>query len=680
MAPRRLAAIMFIDLVGYTALAQDNEEGALAVLDRLARVVRPLFRSFHGREVKVVGDAFLVDFDSALDATRCALEIQRTIAEGGVRPAGGAPVQLRIGIHLGDIVERGGDIYGDAVNLASRVHGLAEPGGICLTQQVYDQVRNKLGVPARRLPPATLKNVRQPVTVYALASTSGPEEVAPPVARGSGGRHLAVLPLASISPDPHDEYFADGLTEELISVLSHVQDLSVIARTSVMPYKAAPKSIREVGSELGVDTVLEGSVRKAGNRIRITLQLLDVASQSHLWASSYNRELDDVFQVQTDIAERTAESLRLQFTADPGSGSARRPTADLAAYDLYLRGLVAARQQYSEPHRVNQGPDSYLEAARYFEQATQRDPAFAEAFAAWANLYVSVAADVVSMAEVKPRARELAARAVELDPESSQAHATLGNIAFQFDQDWALAEKEFRRAIALNPSNVQAYRFFGLMLVALQRFEEAIDQLRRAARLDPGGHLQGSIAMAELYSGNTEAAVRLMEELRDTSAEPGRHRAMAGLFYFAAGRTAEAAREADRPFDASDEDERFDHAILTALLGRPEEGRAVLAEADRGGFRTYVSPTHRAILAAALGQTSQALDLLERAYREGDKVLWIYYPGVFFDPLRQDPRWTALLRSYHLPTGPSPRAEAGRPRSKARAKGLRPAHGRRRSK
>jgi adenylate cyclase len=671
---------MFTDIAGYTALTQDDEEGALALLEDHHRLLRPLFRTYRGREVKAVGDAFLVEFESALEATRCALEIRRTLVDQPLNARDGSTVRLRIGIHLGDVVDKGGDVFGDAVNIAARVQGLADPGGICLTQQVYDQVRNKLPVAFRRLPPTTLKNVRHPVTVYALeGSPGGSMPGAAPLAR-SAGRHLAVLPLTSISPDPQDEYFADGLTEELISVLSQVQDLMVIARTSVMPYKSAPKPIREVGSELGVDTVLEGSVRKAGNRIRITLQLLDVASQSHLWASSYNRELDDVFAVQTDIAERTAESLRLQLTGSLATGHARRPTSNLEAYDLYLRGLVAARlHQSTTPAGARERTD-VDEAVRCFEQATRLDPAFAEAFAAWSNLYVSAAADSIAMADVMPRARELAARAIELDPTSSQAHATLGNIAFQFDQDWGLAEREFRQAIALNPSNVTAHRFLGLMLIALRRFDEAKEEIHRAMRLDPGGHIQGSLAMAELYAGNLDAAVRVAEEIRDSNPESGSLHILAGLFYAEAGRTEEAEKEAAAPFDPSDEDERFDHAILAAVLGRPEEGRAVLADCERGAFRTYVSGTHRAILHAALGEHSKALDLLEEAFREGDKVLWIYYPAVYFRSLREHPRFLALLRRYRLSLDSPQGAPPARRRSQRSGRGIRPAHGRRRAK
>jgi serine/threonine-protein kinase len=408
-----------------------------------------------------------------------------------------------------------------------------------------------------------------------------------------------------------------------------------------MPYKTAPKPIPEVGAELGVDTVLEGSVRKAGNRIRITLQLIDVATQRHIWATSYNREVDDVFAVQTDVAERTSEALRLQLAGPEAGTTRRRPTSSAVAYDAYLRGLVAAR---AEPRpRVD-------EAARQFELATQVDPSFAEAYASWGNLYVVAAGDLLPMREVMPKARELAARALALDPQSSEAHATLGNIALQFDTNWALAEAEFRRAIELNPSNVTAHRFYGLLLVSQERFDEAKEALGRVVALDPGSGPLGSLAWAELEAGEFDAALGYAEKNRD--ADPtsvGAHNAL-GLFYLQAGRASDALREADTPLEGASPDEQFDRALLNACVGRPDAARAVAAEAERGEAKSYTSATHLAMLYAALGEKARALDLLEKDFREGDRVLWLSYRGAFFDSLRDEPRFLELLRQNGLPT------------------------------
>lgn len=632
---------MFTDMVGYSALVQTDEATALGILERHNRLLRPIFARFGGREVKTVGDAFLVEFESALDATQCAIEIQRLLHDYGASSPAEWKIRIRIGIHVGDVVQSNGDVLGDAVNIASRIEPLADPEGICLTQQVYDQVQNKLPASLVPLPSTELKNIRFPVKVYKIVQPWDAHRVEIQIPRSPGPRHVAVLPLSNISPDPNDEYFADGLTEELISVLSQVHGLSVIARTSVTPYKSAPKSIAQVGAELGVDTILEGSVRKAGKHIRITLQLIDVLTQRHVWANSYNREIDDVFAVQADVAERTAGALRLEFAKAEAPGSrGRGPTANLAAYDLYLRGLVAASAEEFE------GLD---EAVRCFDQATKLDPTFAEAFAAWANLYVAAAGDRLPMRDVMPRARELVARAHELDPNSSEAHSALANLSFQFDHNWQLAETEFDKALALNPSNVTAHAFLGLVLVALERFDEAKEVLRNAARLDPGGRHRSTLAWAELEAGDFDSAISYMQEQRERRpASVGVHVGL-GFAFLVAGRRSEALQEADTPLTGANDSERFDHALLNALVGRPDAAREIAAEVEPRGAKSYTSATHLAMLHSAMGEKTRALDLLEQDFREGDQVLWLWYRGTFFDPIRDDPRFVALLHEYGLP-------------------------------
>jgi adenylate cyclase len=637
---RRLAAIMFTDMVGYSALAQADESSALQMLDRHNHLLRPFFPKFRGREIKTVGDAFLVEFESALDATRCALEIQRTLHDYNSASPDEGKIRIRIGIHVGDVVEVDDDLLGDAVNIASRIEALADPEGISITQQVFDQVQNKLPTQFAKLPAVSLKNIRLPMSVYRVVLPWSAEVTGNPMARAGRGFNLAVLPLTNISPDPNDEYFADGLTEELISQLSQVRDLSVIARTSVLPYKSAPKSIAQVGSELGVDTVLEGSVRKAGQRMRITLQLIDVDTQHHIWASSYDRDVGDVFAVQTDIAERTAGALRLELAKPAGAHSGRQPTADPEAYDLYLRGLVAA----SDPDE-NDVPV----AVRFFERATQIDPEFAEPYAAWANLYVVAAGDYLPMREVMPKARALVDRALELDPESSDAHAALANILLQFDHDWDRAEEEFEKAIALNPSNAVAHRFYALLLMVLERWDEAKEISRRAIRLDPGReNQQTTLAYLELESGNYDAAFDYALKARDNLPDSVRRHVMLGFFSLTAGRKADALREAETPLTGASDEDRFDHALLNALVGRPEEARLVIAEVERGEAKSYTSATHLAMLYAALGDGPKALDLLEEDFREGDRILWLFHSATFFDSIREDPRFVALLRQYGL--------------------------------
>jgi adenylate cyclase len=649
---------MFTDLVGYSARTQANEAEALDVLRRHNRRLRAIFPKHHGREIKTVGDAFLVEFESALDATNCALEIQQTLHTDESTVAEGKRVRIRIGIHIGDVVEERGDVLGDSVNVASRIEPLAEPGGIAISQQVFDQIQNKIDLPIVKLPLAKLKNIRVPTTVYRIMEPWEGSGDTSAVLVGRDRHNLAVLPLANISPDPNDSYFADGLTEELISVLSQVRGLSVIARTSVEQYKQAPKPIAQVGAELGVDSVLEGSVRKAGNRIRITLQLVDVPTQRHIWSSSYDREVDDVFAVQTDVAARTAEVFQLELAKSKTPQAEREPTSNIEAYDLYLRGLVAANRA---------GRDGVEGAIRYFDRATQLDPSFAEAFAAWANMYVAVSGDTYAVKDVMPRARQLAARALDLNPDSSEAHSSLANIAMQFDHDWILAEAEFQKAIALNANNERAYSFYGILLLALERFDEAKEVFRQAIQRDPAAHHSRHLAWAELESGNFDVAIDYqLEEVARNPNDVHSH-VFLGLFYLYAGRRAEALEQAKTPLRNAEPLVRFDYALLNALVGRPKWAREIIQDVDARTFALYVSQTDLAMLHASLGEKSEALDLLEKDTKEGDATLWLYYRGVFFDPIRDDPRFVRLLQRMRLPTnrprrGPS--ASAGGPHSR----------------
>src|SRR3989475_8117151 len=302
---------MFTDLVGFTTLSQRNESLALSVLDKQRELLRPMFNKHGGREVKTIGDSFLVDFPSALSAVKCAYEIQRTTRELNHSLPEERRVHLRIGVHLGDIVESQGDISGDAVNVASRIESLADNGGVCLTRQVYDQVQNKFELPLTSLGPKTLKNVGTPIELYKVALPWQEARISSSTRLDK--KRIAVLPFANISPSASDEYFSDGMTEELIATLSRIKSLGVIARTSIIRYKGLTKPVVDIGRELNVGTVLEGSVRVAGKKLRITAQLIDAATEEHLWSDVYDRDLEDAFAIQSDLAKRIAKALKIRI-------------------------------------------------------------------------------------------------------------------------------------------------------------------------------------------------------------------------------------------------------------------------------------------------------------------------------------------------------------------------------
>ena len=431
---------MFTDLVGFTSSAQADEPAALARLHEQEEIVRPLFASYEGREVKSTGDGFLVEFESALKATECAIDIQTRLRDRNAKTRA-PPIQVRIGIHVGDVEAVGADIFGNAVNVASRVVPLAEPGGICLTGETAAHVRERIPYALERLAPKTVKGVREPLDFYRIVLPG--IERAPPPERSPLPR-VAVLPLANISPDPKDEYFADGLTEELISVLSQIRGLRVIARTSVGQYKGTSKPIGQIGSELGVDAILEGSVRKAGDQLRIAVQLIDVKTEEHRWAQTYDRMLANVFAIQAEVAERTAGALKLELLSSERDAVLERPTSSLVAYEAYLRGIQASR-------RFTAGVESREElgraVARHFEEALREDPDFAAAHSHLANFLVEISGITEETQRATSRAREHVHRALELNPRSSDAHAALGNLLMQADLDWPRAESEFRQAL-----------------------------------------------------------------------------------------------------------------------------------------------------------------------------------------------------------------------------------------
>lgn len=472
---RRLAAIMFTDVVGYTALSQKNESLALELLEEHRALARPFFSKHGGREVKTVGDAFLVEFSSALEAARSAFDIQRSMHEMNSGRVPEKQVQIRVGIHLGDVVHAQNDVYGDAVNVASRIEPLAPAGGICVSQQVYDQIKNKFEFPLASLGKKGLKNVAEPIEVYRVvfpwegSATEESESEFP-------ANRIAVLPFTSFSLDPNDAFFADGMTEEIISTVSGLSGLNVISRTSVMSYKGTPKKVAEIGKELKVGSILEGSFRKAGNRIRVTAQLIEVAGDRHLWAQNYDRDLDDVFEVQSDVARQVAEALRVKILSPEKERIERKPTENTVAYTLYLRG----RQLWT-----TRTLDNIKKAREYFQQAVREDPGFSLGYAGEADCCLLLLGNFRIDVEANlSRAKTLARKALELDPQLAEAHTTMGFILTE-RHEFSESEEEFKRAIEEKPSYATARQWYSLLLRSMHRWDEALKQIKKAAELDP---------------------------------------------------------------------------------------------------------------------------------------------------------------------------------------------------
>ncbi len=633
---------MFTDLEGFTSRTQRDEAGALRALEQQERLIEPILRARRGRKVKSTGDGFLVEFPDALDAIDGAVELQRAVREHNTRE-GGEPLRVRVGIHLGDVQERDGDIFGDAVNIASRIEPLAEAGGISLSAQVFDQVRNKVAYRLERVGPRRLKGVDGSVEVYRVVLPWLRDEAE---TAATALPRLAILPLTNISPDPNDEYFADGLTEELISTVSQVRGLRVISRTSVSPYKASPKPVAQIGSELGVTSILEGSVRKFGDRLRITVQLIDVPTDEHRWSQTFDRKMDDVFAIQAEVAERTAGAMQVELLSSERAHLRERPTSNLAAYENYLRGIQAFQRT-----TVDLTPESDESAVRFFEAAIRDDPRFASAYSALASHLILVSGLTRPAREVFSRARELAAKALALNPRLSDAHVARANVAMQADLDWETAEAEFREGIALAPSSSSAHLWYGFLLSVLQRFPEAKAENAMAVELDPlWFYPRLQQAMTFVRTGETDTAIALCEKLSAPAGGPFEVPFLLAGLYAAVGRDDEARRIVEPLRGSELLLPRLSRAAVLTFLGEPEEARALLERWERGTLGGYFNAGGAATLYALLGDREHALELLDRDFREGDRVLWNVYQDVSFDLLRDDPRFVAMLRALRLPT------------------------------
>ncbi len=636
---RRLAAIMFTDLVGSTEAAQRDEQLALRWQVEQESLLRPVFVRHGGREIKSTGDGFLVEFDSALRATECAVDAQQTLRDrNSERPA--EPLLVRIGIHLGDVEHRDNDIFGDAVNLASRIEPIAEPGGICLSAQVFAQVRNKVPFHLENIGTKALKGVSQPVEVYRVllpwvkdVREAGPSNVS----------RLAVLPLANISPDPTDEYFAEGLTEELITVLSRIQDLRVIARTSVAQYKATTKPIGQIGAELGVGSVLEGSVRKSGNQLRITVQLIDVESQAHRWAETYDRELENVFTTQSEIAKQVAQSLQLKIRPAEQALLERRVPVRPESYLAYLRGRTFL-YDFSESARRS--------AKAEFERAISLDPTNAAAYSGLSDAEFLLGWWYIfpRPPDLQERRRSLIVRALELDPNLAEAHSSLAG-SLRYDYQYAAAGKEYKLAIALNPSYANAHLGYAYTLADQNRVEEALAELAFAEAADPrsmepiSAHADFLIELRRMEDAKT-----LLEKSRDIPGSGNPLHAAWANYHLALREFEQALAEGEtiRRTMPTHPLNLYNLAELYAAKGDREQASALLRQLEP----LYVEgKTHAQFLAeifARLDELDSCFEWLRKAI--ADHSMWPHRWRIepAFAKVRGDPRFLEILRCVNL--------------------------------
>jgi TolB-like protein/class 3 adenylate cyclase/Flp pilus assembly protein TadD len=731
---RKLAAIFSADVQGYSRLMGDDERATVQTLTEYRGVMTSCIQQHRGRVVDSPGDNILADFASVVDAVQCGVAIQQELEVRNAALPEHRKMLFRIGINLGDVLVEGERIYGDGVNIAARMEGLAAGGGMCISGTAYDQVENKLNLEYVALGEQVVKNIVRPVRVYQVvletaardeAQTAqisvqaerrtamkvssvkdaaqgehlsvgrrhmagllvgvvgvllgiigviawqgrrwlGPDTVAEIKAESTRGsqegmavdspatkevpsldkRRIAVLPFVNLSADPDNEYFSDGMTEELISRLSQIRGLEVIARTSAMKYKGVAKDVAEIGRELQIGTVLEGSVRKAENQVRVTVQLINVHNQMHLWSQDYDRELKGVFAIQSDIAQRVTEALKGQLLSAEKQQIAKQGTENLEAYNLALKG----RYYFKKLTKAG-----LQKATEYFEQAIAQDPGYAQAYAdlAWTYAFFGWWA-YFPPKEVCPKARALAEKAVEMDTQLADGYLALALVKMLYDWDWGGAEKDFQRAfevdssaatrprygiyayylmfrgryaeaiavsekaLQLDPLNIALNTSVGVMFVAARQYDRAIEQYRKILDLDPH-NFYAHYRFAWAYLGK--------EMYEETIAEFHKALALAGdNAWIIAG---------------------LGHAY--AVSGKRDQAVQLLAILTERSKQEYVQPGAFAFLYIGLGENDLAFEQLQKDY-EGhadDALLWLKAcPG--WDRLSADPRWAALLQKVGL--------------------------------
>jgi len=608
---RRLTAILAADVVGYSRLMTIDETGTLAALTSLRKnLVNPKISEHNGRIFKLTGDGILIEFPSVVSAVACAVDIQSAMrTRNATEPA--ARIEFRIGINLGDIIVEDGDIFGDGVNVAARLESIAPIGGIAVSQSVRDHVGKRLDLAFEDMGERRLKNIERPIRVYSIPLNSPSTEEAS--GRASGEREekpsIAVLPFINMSGDPEQEYFSDGITEDIITDLSKVSGLSVVARNTAFTYKGTPVKVPEVGKELGVNFVVEGSVRKSGSRVRVTGQLINAKDDRHVWADRYDRDLTDIFAIQDEITHAIVEQLKVKLLPQEKRSIAQAPTANVEAYTHYLRGRDFFHRRSKRYYQL---------ARQMFAKAVELDPRYARAYAGIADcdsfLFLYYHEDVGI-----ERILDTSAKALALDDRLAEAHASRG-LALSLMHRPDEAMQEFEQAIALDPNSFEAHYLYARASFAQGDLERAAALFERAAEIKPDDY-QSPCLLIQVY--------RSLGRDQDSK---------------------EAARKgvklAERELTLHAEDPRPAHLGAAALieLGEGDRAREWMSRALAMDPDDPLTLYNIACGYTTLGDLDAAFDLLERSLpRAGPEIRqWIKHDSDF-DPLRDHPRYQKIL-------------------------------------
>jgi adenylate cyclase len=695
---RKLAAIMFTDMVGYSTLAQRDDKLALELLEEHRQLLREIFPRFNGTEIKTIGDAFLIEFQSALEAAQGAIEIQRTLAKRNHDVRAERRIEVKIGIHIGDVVHRGSDVYGDGVNIASRIEALAGAGGICVSMDVERQIRNALEARFEKLARTELKNIsvtmdlfrivlpwekksnvrdqksedrksrvisgrpkwdwagaivlaviavgwwfahqsgRQVVSLPSVSSSPAaatPRPASDELRRGrqseAATKSIAVLPFVDLSQAKDQEYFCDGISEEILDALAKVEGLRVVARTSSFSFKGKNADVAEIAQKLSVQNVLEGSLRREGNRIRITAQLINARDGFHLWSDTYERELKDVFAVQDEITRSIVDALKIKLAVMPPA-HARQNTE---AYDLYLQGLYLSNKSDEE---------SFRKSVSLFQRALDKDPNLARAWTGIAKDWGWLADAYVKPLEAYPKVKEAASKALALDERDAEARSYFGDSIRILDRNFSRDEAELKRALEIDPNSADAHLLMSFLKSAQGQLEEAVQEIEEAERLDP---LSPPICFVAVlwYRSADRIADAINAGQRSVQLDPN-------YIYFDPP-LADAYREkgdfnqAVALYEKAQAATHFPsvgQAITYAKMGRQEDARRILEQLIEKSRQQYVAADSIAAVYVALGEKEEAFRWLDRAVEEHSGSFYSYMFRPEFRALRSDPRFAELLR------------------------------------
>jgi adenylate cyclase len=639
-ATRQLAAIMFTDMVGFTALMQSDEALANAKRERHKTVLETAMKKYGGKILQYYGDGTLCIFSSAIEGVHCAISIQEQLTR---EPR----VDLRIGIHTGDILVEDEGVYGDGVNIASRIETLSVPGGVFISEKVYDDIRNQKDITAREIGSFELKNVQQPIRVFAI---SNPGFTVPSRNEIKGKlnqptNRLAVLPFENLSADPENEYFSDGMTEELIDAFSKVSGLLVTSRTSCFAFKKKHEDAREIGTKLNVNKILEGSVRKSGNRVRITAQLINAADGYHIWSETFDRDLHDIFEVQDEIARIIVNKLRESIAEKPAQEQFVKPLTDnLDAYSLYLKGIY---------FRNKLTPPDVRKAVEYFEEAIKLDPRFAYALGHAAGCY----AQLGGMGQISPqKAFETAHRYIEdalrLDGTIAELYAVKGAAYMLYDWKWKEGFEYVTKALELNPGSSFASLLMSIYYQIYGRLDEAIQTLEEALIRDPlSVMLMDALAEKYLYARRYTDAIREADKMLELDPHMRHALEMKGYCLGLQGEWDIAIKIFEEVYSLTNHPLKglTPLAFAYAKTGQVEKAKECIKKTEQRLLEEpdAVAEADLATIWSALGDKDKTFHYMSLAVDKHMPVCYVFYSPLFEDWIR-DPRTLELKRRMNL--------------------------------